>query len=156
MKDAPAAAVLDELRREYGLMADRAASVNAIAGRDIDLDPAVNYWNFDSADLENEMWNRLPELEAGLDIMPDCTWPGRIRGRIKQWMMRLALPLIHRSLEKQDRLNRRSKDMYFIQFLALKQLHQLARSLETENRKLSSRLDAIEVLLAASEPARHE
>lgn len=156
MTDAPAAAVLEELRREYGLMAEQSASISAIAGGEIDRDAAVNYWNLDSGDLENELWKRLPELEAGLDIMPDCTWPGGIRSRIKQWLMRLALPLIQRSLEKQDRLNRQAKDMYFIQFLAFKRLHDLAKSLEAQNRKLGSRLDALEIMLAAMEPSRHE
>jgi hypothetical protein len=156
------AALLEELRREYGRMADGSGSISAIAGREIDHDPAIDYWSFDPADLENELWSRMPELESGLDIVPDSAWlaapgfGGRIRGRIKRLIMRLALPLIRRSLEKQDRFNHYSRHMHFIQFLAFKQMRRQLNRLEGENRELRGRLDVLEALRAATEPVDHE
>ncbi len=156
------AALLEELRREYGRMADRSASVSAIAGGEIDRAPAIDYWGFDPADLENELWSRLPELESGLDIVPDGAWPsapgrgGRIRGRIKKLIMRLAMPLVRHSLEKQSRFNHYSRHMHFIQFLALKRMRRQVDLLEGENRELRGRLDLVEAMRAATEPADHE
>jgi hypothetical protein len=156
------AALLEELRREYGRMADRSGSISAIAGREIDHDPAIDYWSFDPADLENELWSRMPELESGLDIVPDSAWPsapgrgGRIRGRIKRLIMRLAMPLVRHSLEKQGRFNHYARHMHFIQFLALKQMRRQVDRLEGENRELRGRLDILESMRAATEPADHD
>lgn len=156
------AALLEELRREYGLIVDRSASISAIAGREIDHDPAIDYWSFDPADLENELWSRMPELESGLDIVPDAAWPstpglgGRIRGRIKRQIMRLAMPLVRRSLEKQGRFNHYSRHMHFIQFLAFKQMRRQVDRLEGENRELRGRLDILESMRPATEPDDHD
>jgi hypothetical protein len=156
------AALLEELRREYGRMADRCVSISAIAGREIDHAPAIDYWSFDPADLENELWSRMPELESGLDIVPDSAWPsapgrdGRIRGRIKRLIMRLAMPLVRHSLEKQGRFNHYARHMHFIHFLALKQMRRQVDRLEGENRELRGRLDILESMRAATEPADHD
>lgn len=156
------AALLAELRREYGRLADRSGSISAIAGREIDHDTAIDYWSFDPADLENELWSRMPELESGLDIEPDGAWPsapglgGRIRGRIKRLILRLAMPLVRHSLEKQGRFNRYAKHMHFIQFLAFKQLRRQVDRLEGENRELRGRLDVLEATRPDTEPDGHE
>lgn len=157
-----AAPLLEELRREYGRAAARSASVSAVAGEQVDRDLAVDYWSFGAADLENELWSRMPELESGLDIAPDCAWPsapglgGRIRGRIKRLILRLAMPLVRHSLEKQDRFNRYAKHMHFIQFLALKRLRGQLAALEAEARELRGRLDFLEASRTPQDPDGHE
>ncbi len=162
MNQEAAAALLEDLRREYGEAADRSASISAVAGAEIDRDPAIDYWSFGAADLENELWGRMPELESGLDILPQSAGPaapglaGRLRGGIKRLLLRLAMPLIRRSLEKQDRFNRRAAHMHFIHFLAFKRLRSRVDGLEAENRELRGRLEALETLRDPGEPDDHE
>ena len=116
MTQEDAADLLEEMRRECGQAAERGASVSAVAGEPVDRDLAVDYWSFGAAELESELWSRMPELEAGLDILPQGGRPaapglaGRLRGLAGRLLLRLAMPLIRRSLEKQDRFNRRAAD----------------------------------------------
>ncbi len=151
-----AAAILDELRQEYGRKAESAATMTDLAGEEIDRDPVIDYWSYNGGDLENELWSRMPEMESGLDIIPDDHWPGRIRGRIKKLVMRLAMPVVRRSLEKQDRFNRRVKHLHFIQFLAFKEMRRLLKELQAENRELRGRIEIIEAVGSLTEKNRHE
>jgi len=162
MTEPSGANILETLLQEYRRFAAKTESISEIAGREIDRDLPVDYWTYTASDLESELWSRFPQLEAGLDIIPDPSWPaspglvGRIKGRAKKLILRLAMPLIRRTLEKQDRFNRQSKDMLFIQFLAIKQICRQVKELEAENRELRSRLDIIEAKQSAMEPANHE
>ncbi len=155
--------ILDELIQEYRIQISRMDSIQAIVGEEIDQDRPVGYWNYNSADLENELYSRIPQMEAGQDIVPDRHWPGadnrlisRFKGLIKKLVMRLALPLIRRSLEKQGNLNLLSKETQFLQFLSVRQINQRMQKLEEENRELRSRLDLIEAAQTATEPVHHD
>ena len=151
-----AAALLEELRRQYGRQAQASATMTELAGEEIDRELAVDYWSYNGADLENELWSRMPELESGLDIIPDDHWPGRILGRIKRLFMRTAMPVVRRSLEKQDRFNRRSRHMHFIQFLAFKEMRRRLGELSAENRELRGRLETHEAVLSLKGSPDHE
>ena len=159
---------LEKLREEFAGRAERAGTIEALAGGPVDRDLPQDYWSYSDAELENELWSRLPDLDRAMldlgrdvDILPSCPLPakpglpGRIKGGLKNLLLRLALPLIRVSLEKQDRLNRKAmeqqdrlnrqlKHLQFIQFLAVKQLRGHLLLLESENRELSNRLIELE------------
>lgn len=156
MTDPSFAAALEELRREYGRLAGSQPSVDAVAGEKVDRDLAFDYWSYDAADLENEMWSRMPELEAGLDILPDRAGPAGLRGRLRHLALRLAGPLIRASLARQDQCNRRVQRQLFLDFLAFKKTRRQLQRLEADRRELLGRLDILEAMLAAREGDGHE
>ena len=198
--------ILQGLRREFARQAEQARTIEAIAGGQVDRDLPLDYWRFSDADLENELWSRIPELDQAvpdlgqamldldqamldlaqaIDILPSSPLPagpglsGKVKGRFKNLLLHLAMPLIRITLEKQDRLNRITlekqdrlnritlekqdrlnrlfKHLQFIQFLTVKQLRQRLQRLESENRELRSRLDELETENAVvGEASGHE
>ncbi len=70
--------------------------------------------------------------------------------------MRLAMPLVRHSLEKQGRFNRYVAHMHFIQFLAFKQMRRQVDLLAGENRELRGRLDLLEAVGGATETDDHD
>ena len=184
---------LEGLRRQFIREAEQAGTMEAIAGGPVDRDLPPDYWRLSDADLENELWSRIPGLDQAMldldqvmldldkamldrvqviDILPSGplpTGPGlsaKAKGGFKNLLLRLAMPLIRITLEKQDRFNRitleeqdrlsrvtqekqrrlndQFKSLQFIQFLTVKQLRQRLQRLESENRELRSRLDELE------------
>ncbi|HOW43974.1 MAG TPA: hypothetical protein PK919_02250 [Candidatus Aminicenantes bacterium] len=156
MTDPRFAAALEELRREYGRQAAAQPDIDAIAGEKVDRDLAPDYWTYDGADLENEMWSRMPELESGLDILSLGGWPGGLRAKLRHLLLRLAGPLVRAALARQDTCNRRVQRQLFLDFLAYKRMRQRLQLLEADRRELLARLDIVEALLAAREEDRHE
>jgi len=173
--------ILRELRSEFASQAERAGTIEAIAGGPVDRDLPPDYWRFSDTDLENELWSRIPGLDRAMldlgqaiDILPSVPLParpglaGKIKGRFKNLVLRLAMPLVRVSLEKQDRLNRialerqdrlngQFKHLQFIQFLTVKQLRQRLLVLEIENRELRGRLAELETENAiCGEAPNHE
>jgi len=187
--------ILQGLRREFARQAEQTGTIEAIAGGQVDRDLPLDYWRFSDADLENELWSRIPELDQAvpdlgqamldldqamldlaqaINILPSSPLPagpglsGKVKGRFKNLLLHLAMPLIRVSLEKQDRLNRITlekqdrlnrlfKHLQFIQFLTVKQLRQRLQRLESENRELRSRLDELETENAiVGEASGHE
>ena len=197
---------LEGLRRQLARKAEQAGTIEAIAGGPVDRDLPLDYWGFSDADLENELWSRIPELDQAMpdlgqamldldqamldlapaiDILPSRPLPagpglsGKVKGRFKNLLLRLAMPLIRITLEKQDRLNRimlekqdrlnrvtlkkqarlneQFKNLQFIQFLTVKQLRQRLQRLESENRELHGRLTELETENAiVGEASGHE
>jgi hypothetical protein len=161
--------LLQELRGEFARGADEAGTVDAIAGGPVDIDRPKDLWNFNEDDLENELWNRLLELDqAVLDpaqaigIRPIVSSPAghglsaRLKRAYKGLWLRLAWPAIRMSLDKQDRLNRRFKHLQFVQFLAVKRLRQHMQRLEQENHGLRDRLAEMEIERSpGDEPSGH-
>lgn len=159
---------LQGLRRELTHRTEQAGTIEAITGGPVDRDLPVDYWRFSDTDLENELWSRIPDLDRAMldsgqaiDILPSGPLParpglsGKVKCRFKNLLLRLAMPLIRITLEKQDRLNRitlekqdrlnrQFKHLQFIQFLTAKQLRQRLLRLESENRELCGRLTALE------------
>lgn len=155
--------ILQGLRREFARQAEQTGTIEAIAGGPVDRDLPLDYWRFSDTDLENELWSRIPDLGQAIDILPSGPLParpglsGKAKGRFKNLLLRLAMPLIRITLEKQDRLNRQFKHLQFIQFLIVKQLRQRLQRLESENRELRSRLDEQETENAiVGEASGHE
>jgi len=198
--------ILHGLRREFARQAEQTGTIEAIAGGPVDRDLPLDYWGFSDADLENELWSRIPELDQAMpdlgqamldldqamldlapaiDILPSRPLPagpglsGKVKGRFKNLLLRLAMPLIRITLEKQDRLNRimlekqdrlnrvtlkkqarlneQFKNLQFIQFLTVKQLRQRLQRLESENRELHGRLTELETENAiVGEASGHE
>ena len=180
---------LEGLRRQFAREAEQAGTIEAIAGGPVDRDLPLDYWRFSDTDLENELWSRISELDQAMpdsgqamhdlaqaiDILPSSPLPegpglsGKIKGRFKNLVMHLAMPLIRIilekqgrlngitlgtvekqnrlirvTLEKQGRLNDRFKNLQFIHFLTVKQLRLRLQRLESENRELRRRLDELE------------
>lgn len=156
MTDPRFTAALEELRRECGRLAAAQPGVDAIAGEPVDSDFAPDYWNYDGADLENEMWSRMPELESALDILPAGGWPAGLRAKLRHLALRLAGPLVRSALARQDAYNRRVQRQLFLDFLACKRMRQRLQLLEADRRELLGRLDIVEATLAAGEEKRHE
>ncbi len=160
--------ILQGLRKEFTRQAEQAGTIEAVAGGPVDRDLPPDYWRFSDTDLENELWSRIPGLDRAMldlgqsvDILPSCPLPakpglaGKIKGIFKNLMLRLAMPLVRITLEKQDRLNRialekqnqlngQLKHLQFIQFLTVKQLRERLQRLEMENRELRGRLAELE------------
>ena len=175
---------LEGLRRQLARKAEQAGTIEAIAGGPVDRDLQLDYWRFSDTDLENELWSRIPELDQAvpdlgqamldldqamldlaqaIDILPSSPLParpglsGKVKGRFKNLLLHLAMPLIRITLEKQNRLNRQFKHLQFIQFLIVKQLRQRLQRLESENRELRSCLDELETANAiVGEASDHE
>lgn len=156
MTDPRFAAALEELRREYARLAAAQPGVDAVAGEPVDREFAPDYWSYDAADLENEMWSRMSDLESGLDILSVGNWPGGLRAKLRHLALRLSGPLVRAALARQDAYNRRVQRQLFLDFLALKRMRQRIQLLETDRRELLARLDIIEATLAAGEEDRHE
>jgi hypothetical protein len=156
MTDPRFAAALEELRREYGRLAAAQPGVDAVAGEPVDRDFAPDYWSYDGADLENEMWSRMSELESGLDILSAGGWPGGLRARLRHLALRLAGPLVRAALARQDAFNRRVQRQLFLDFLACKRMRQRLQLLEADRRELLARLDIVEATLAARGEDPHE
>jgi hypothetical protein len=149
---------LQGLRREFALRAEGAGTIEAIAGGPVDRDLPPDYWGFTDEDLENELWNRLLELDRApldpaqaMDIPPGSLSPakhglsGKIKGGFKNLLLQLAKPLVRITLARQGNLNRQLEHLQFIQFLAVKQLRQRLQRLERENRDLRFRLAELEI-----------
>jgi len=154
---------LEGLRRQLARKAEQAGTIEAIAGGPVDRDLQLDYWRFSDTDLENELWSRMPELDQVIDILPSGFFTagpglsGKVKGRFKNLLLHLAMPLIRITLEKQNRLNRQFKHLQFIQFLIVKQLRQRLQRLESENRELRSCLDELETANAiVGEASDHE
>ena len=173
--------ILQGLRREFTRQAEQTGTIEAIAGGPVDRDLPLDYWRFSETDLEKELWSRIPDLDRAMldlsqaiDILPSGPLPskpglsGKVKGRFKNLLLRLAMPLIRITLEKQDRLNRitlekqdrlnhQFKHLQFIQFLTVKQLLQRLQRLESENRELRGRLAELETENAiGGETSDHE
>ena len=167
-KDGGNAGILEKLRCEFSGQAERIEAIEDLAGEKVDGDLPQDYWSYNDAELETELWSRMPDLDRALtdsvravDIVPSLPLPagpglpGKIKGGLKSFLLKLALPIVRVSLEKQDRLNRTALDaqerlnrqwkhMHFIEFLTIKQLRRRLLRLEYENRELKSRLTELE------------
>ena len=162
--------ILQGLRQEFTRQAEQTGTIEAIAEGPVDRDLPLDYWRFSDTDLENELWSRIPDLDRAMldlgqaiDILPSGPLParpglsGKVKGRFKNLLLRLAMPLIRITLEKQDRLNHQFKHLQFIQFLTVKKLLQRLQRLESENRELRSRLAELETENAiGGEASDHE
>jgi hypothetical protein len=158
--------MLKGLRREFALRAERAETIEAVAGGPVDRDIPQDYWHFSDEELENELWSRVLELDRATanpllttDAPPDnlsTAKPG-LSGKIKGGFKKLLSPLVRHALARQDRLNRQFEHAQFIQLLVVKQLRQRLQKLERENRELGLRLAELEIEKApGGETSGHE
>lgn len=150
--------MLRGLRSEFALRAERAGTIEAVAGGPVDRDIPQDYWHFSDEELENELWSRLLELDRATlnparatDVPPGNVAPaspglsGKIKGGIKRILLWLFQPLARITLARQGDLNRQFQHLQFIQFLVVKQMRQRLRRLERENRELGLRLAEMEI-----------
>lgn len=134
--------MLEGMRKEYALRAERAGTVEALAGGPVDRDIPQDYWHFSDEELENELWSRLLELDRPA---PDPGSSGKIKRGIKRCVLWLFKPLVRLTSARQGVLNRQLQHLQFIQFLAVKQMRQRLQRLERENRELGLRLADMEI-----------
>lgn len=158
--------MLEDMRGELAGRAERAGTVEAVAGGPVDRDIPQDYWQFSDEELENELWSRLLELDrSSLDpaqapnITPGGPSPantglsGRIKGGIKRFLRWLFKPMVRITLARQGDLNRQFQHLLFIQFLAVKQMRQRLQRLERDNRELGLRLAELEIEKASGKEA---
>lgn len=162
--------MLEAMRGEFALRAERAGTVEAVVGGPVDRDIPQDYWHFSDEELENELWSRFLELDRAMadparvpDVPPGgpaqaSPGPsGKIKGGIKRFLLWLFKPLVRIALARQDGLNRQFEHLQFIQFLAVKQMRQRLQRLERENRELGLRLAELEIEKApGGETSGHE
>lgn len=162
--------MLEGMRKELALRAERAGTIEAVAGGPVDRDIPQDYWLFSDEELENELWSRLLELDRSTldparvpDVPPGSLAPagpglsGKIKGGIKRFLLWLFKPLVRITLARQGDLNRKFEHLQFIQFLAVKQMRQRLQRLERENRELSFRMAELEIEKApGGETSGHE
>ena len=148
---------LEKMRREFALRAERAKTVEDLAGGPVDRDHPQDLWSFNDEELENELWSRILELDdatrdpAGLTDVPAGVLAGRsgpwgkIKGRVKRLLLRMTRPLARARLARQARLNRQFEHAQFIHFLTIKKMRQRLERLERDHRELELRLAGVEM-----------
>jgi hypothetical protein len=141
-------ATLHELRELYAAALEAAPGIDALAGAAVDREIAVDFWKLSRAELELEMWKRLPILDADADCLPG----GPIRSHrprlgkaivlAKKVMRRLSAPYSSMLLQKQNQLNRELVTFQLLGFLRLRLLDRKIRALEEKLADLPAGIPA--------------
>jgi hypothetical protein len=127
---------LRELKELYAAEKGRLSQIDRLAGEAVDRDIVTDFWELSNAEIENEMFRRLSDLDADADCLPGGAlashrrWLGKPIVFFKKVLRRLAAPYSSMLLQKQNRLNRELVTFQLLGFLKFRHLDRRLRTIE--------------------------
>jgi len=141
---------LQELKSHYSAERETLNDIEKLIKGKVDGEINIDFWKLSNAEVEREMWNRLPILDADADCLPGNNFTSRrsLLGKpivfIKKIIHFLTKPYSAMLLQKQNQLNRELVTFQLLTFLKFRHQEKLIKEMEDKIANLmDSRLTKI-------------